>query len=213
MQEFRKRGQEVYGIEPNEIKFKEARREFADNVVQGVYDPEHFRSKDFNTFVLWHVLEHLNSINGTILNIKEQAPIHHKMVVAVPISSSFQARMYGKRWFHYFSPLHITNFSEKGLHDLFSRHGYQLESVTHGDFIANLEGHIFSLFNILGVRHNFAFNFLQRQFTIGFMEVMLFMLVGILSFVIMPGAFFLTVWEMAVKNSGCPVFIYGIRRN
>ncbi|MCH7675856.1 methyltransferase domain-containing protein, partial [candidate division KSB1 bacterium] len=73
MQEFRKRGQEVYGIEPNEIKFNEARREFADNVVQGVYDPAHFRSKEFDTVVFWHVLEHLNSINESILSVKEHA--------------------------------------------------------------------------------------------------------------------------------------------
>lgn len=120
--------------------------------------------------------------------------------MALPISSSFHARMYGRRWFHYFAPAHITQFTNGGLQDLFSRYGYQLESVTHTDFSANLEGHIISLCNVMGVRHNFAFNFLQRQIVTGAKETMFFVVIAFLVAAIMPLAFFLTVLEMAFKK-------------
>lgn len=201
-------GYTPYGIEPNATKCADAKKKFKDTVVCDILKPGHFGNLSFDLLILWHVLEHLENFDNLFACLKGYGAVRHKIVIALPVVSSLQWKLYGTKWFHAFSPLHATLFSEIGIRALFKHHGYTLDSVSHLDFISNFEGHVISLCNAMGIKQNFAFNFIQRQSQASLPRVFLFALNCLLIFLVFPVAFILTAFELCLSNSGCPIYIF-----
>jgi hypothetical protein len=72
------------------------------------------------------VLEHLHQLEESILKIKALMAKEAILVVAVPNSSSFDARYYRQYWAAYDVPRHLYHFSQDTLAKLLGKHGLKI---------------------------------------------------------------------------------------
>jgi 2-polyprenyl-3-methyl-5-hydroxy-6-metoxy-1,4-benzoquinol methylase len=75
---------------------------------------------------LWHVLEHVSTINEQLSKIKSLLAKDGILVIAVPMSNSYDANFYGKYWAAYDVPRHLYHFTKETLEQLLSKHGFKL---------------------------------------------------------------------------------------
>ena len=75
---------------------------------------------------MWHVLEHVSTINEQLAKIKNLLTEDGILVIAVPMSNSYDANYYGKFWAAYDVPRHLYHFTKETLEQLLSKHGFNL---------------------------------------------------------------------------------------
>jgi len=75
---------------------------------------------------LWHVLEHISTINEQLTKIKSLLTDDGILVIAIPMSNSYDANYYGKYWAAYDAPRHLYHFTKDTIQQLLSKHGFTL---------------------------------------------------------------------------------------
>ena len=75
---------------------------------------------------MWHVLEHVTRINEQLSQIKKLLAKDGILVIAVPMSNSYDANYYGNFWAAYDVPRHLYHFTKETLEQLLSKHGFHL---------------------------------------------------------------------------------------
>jgi 2-polyprenyl-3-methyl-5-hydroxy-6-metoxy-1,4-benzoquinol methylase/rRNA maturation protein Nop10 len=84
------------------------------------------KDKKAEVITLWHVLEHISTINEQLAKIKLLLKEDGILVIAVPMSNSYDAVYYGKYWAAYDVPRHLYHFTKETLEQLLSKHGFKL---------------------------------------------------------------------------------------
>ncbi|MFC7356160.1 class I SAM-dependent methyltransferase [Jejudonia soesokkakensis] len=110
-------GWEIYGIEPSPKA-----RELAKN--KNVFLSKEFGElpdKKFDVITLWHVLEHLPSLDEEIKKIESFLKPSGILIIAVPNYKSYDAKFYKKHWAAYDVPRHLWHFSQQSMKLLFSK--------------------------------------------------------------------------------------------
>lgn len=121
----KKRGWSVQGIEPN----PDAREMAVKNYGLSVFDEPGLTSLDsdqFDVITLWHVLEHVFSLEESILNLKRLLKNDGLLVIAVPNAASKDASIYGKYWAAYDVPRHLYHFTPLTLTKLLNRYSIEV---------------------------------------------------------------------------------------
>jgi 2-polyprenyl-3-methyl-5-hydroxy-6-metoxy-1,4-benzoquinol methylase len=75
---------------------------------------------------MWHVLEHVHDVNGTIQELKRVIKENGKLVVAVPNHEAYDAKFYGSFWAAYDVPRHLHHFTPYTIKTLMEKHGLKL---------------------------------------------------------------------------------------
>jgi len=75
---------------------------------------------------MWHVLEHVTRINEQLSQIKKLLAKDGILVIAVPMSNSYDANYYGNYWAAYDVPRHLYHFTKETLEQLLLKHGFRL---------------------------------------------------------------------------------------
>jgi len=119
----RKKGMEVKGVEPNE-KAREFARKNHSLCVLGSLDEVKKTTEKFDCISLWHVFEHLPSLDQTLNDVASILENGGVVIIAVPNSESWDARHYQKFWAAYDLPRHLYHFSEITLKRLVENHGF-----------------------------------------------------------------------------------------
>lgn len=125
----RKHGLKVTGMEPTRV----ARMQAIDNNHLDVKENlEEVRSegKSYHCITLWHVLEHIHDLNGTLAMIGGMLAPEGVVVVAVPNSNSWDAQHYGKYWAAYDVPRHLYHFTQETMERLVRRNGFKIISTS-----------------------------------------------------------------------------------
>lgn len=78
----------------------------------------------FDVITLWHVMEHLESLNDTWDRLHQLLNDKGTLIVAVPNCSSYDAEHYGADWAAYDVPRHLWHFTPGTIQPLASRHGF-----------------------------------------------------------------------------------------
>lgn len=81
--------------------------------------------------VFWHSLEHLRSPGRAIDHAAEHLRPGGLLVVALPNTSSLQARVFGDRWFHLDLPRHLVHLSADTLTERLGSLGLTVSKVSH----------------------------------------------------------------------------------
>lgn len=87
-----------------------------------------FEPQSFDVITLWHVLEHLQSLNDTWQRLHTLLDDKGVLVVAVPNAASFDAHYYGSQWAAYDVPRHLWHFTPSTMQCFGAKHGFILQS-------------------------------------------------------------------------------------
>jgi SAM-dependent methyltransferase len=118
----KKAGWQVAGLEPNDL----ARQDAAGRVGQPIQEPSALGTLapgSFDVVTLWHVLEHVHTLNETLEQLIRVLKPGGKLLIAVPNVESLDAQHYGPDWAAYDVPRHLYHFSPATMRELLGRHG------------------------------------------------------------------------------------------
>ena len=205
LKELKGKGYEPYGVEISDHAAWHARHKVGAQVHIGDLGNAPFPQNAFEAVIFWHSLEHIRDP----LSALDQAKGLHKkdglLVIAVPNSDSFQAKLSGSNWFHLDIPRHYFHFGTTSLRKLLKDKGFRIVQMDHFSFEQNPYGWLQSLYNILGFRFNFLYNWLKSRSARStplrrhpFQSLGIFLLMPLL----LPAALLLTVLEAAAKRGG-----------
>ena len=82
----------------------------------------------YDIIMLWHVLEHIPDIGGTIITLRKQLKKDGAIIVAVPNRDSFDSKVYMKHWAAWDVPRHLYHFNHKSLVNFMKNKGFSLVS-------------------------------------------------------------------------------------
>jgi len=118
-------GYNTKGIEPSELARKQAIKNFNLSVSENT-NLDQFEENQFNSISMWHVLEHVPSINKTIEELNRILSEKGKVIIAVPNHKSWDANYYKEFWAGWDVPIHLWHFSKLSIEKLFLNHNFKL---------------------------------------------------------------------------------------
>jgi SAM-dependent methyltransferase len=84
--------------------------------------------KKLDAITLWHVLEHVTDLDGTLKFFKAELKPGGVLVIAVPNYTSADAKHYKEFWAAYDVPRHLYHFELGSISKLLSKHGFKLDT-------------------------------------------------------------------------------------
>ncbi len=118
---------ETKGVEPSEIARNQAIKNHKLDVEEST-DLSKLEG-EFDIITMWHVLEHVPSLNETLVQFNQLLSKKGKIIIAVPNLESYDAKYYKEYWAAYDLPIHLYHFSKKSICTLFEKHGFSLRKT------------------------------------------------------------------------------------
>jgi 2-polyprenyl-3-methyl-5-hydroxy-6-metoxy-1,4-benzoquinol methylase len=117
-------GHKAVGVEPSAQARKQA---LTINQVELKESIEQLNtSQKFDAITLWHVLEHIHDLNGTLEKLQQKLTGHGTLLVAVPNVDAYDADVYGGAWAAWDVPRHLYHFKSGSFKILMERHGFSI---------------------------------------------------------------------------------------
>ncbi len=160
MREF---GYEAHGLELNETAARHARDILKLEVVTGDFLTSPHESNRYNAVLFGHTLEHFANPVAVIARAYELLKPGGILWIAVPNYGSWQARLFGRFWFHADVPRHYFHFTIKSLDAILQRHHFRVVQLDHYNFEQNPYGLLQSIFNAAGFRFNLLYSLLKSS--------------------------------------------------
>lgn len=117
-------GWQVTGMEPDPdaraVAIEKLKADIKPNLnLLGDYQP-------FDIITLWHVLEHIHSLNESVQLLHQLLTKKGTILIAVPNSDSYDANYFKQHWAAYDVPRHLYHFTPSTIEPLFNKHGFTL---------------------------------------------------------------------------------------
>jgi SAM-dependent methyltransferase len=125
MRELRTRGFQPFGVEPSALAADFARRTHGLTVWDGDVHAVPDSAAPFDLITLWHVLEHIHDLQGSLQRLRELLSENGTLAIAVPNPLSSDARAYGAQWVAWDTPRHLYHFEPPVMIDLLTRAGFK----------------------------------------------------------------------------------------
>jgi 2-polyprenyl-3-methyl-5-hydroxy-6-metoxy-1,4-benzoquinol methylase len=122
-----KAGWQVAGLEPNDTARKLAEQNTGQPINPG--DLSQFETASFDAITLWHVLEHVHDLNGTLKQLTRLLKPDGVLVIAVPNAESPDAQYYREQWAAFDVPRHLYHFTAPTITRLLRKHHLQLRQT------------------------------------------------------------------------------------
>lgn len=198
------------GYEPHGVEFSDTAAWRARYVLKLPVTTEDFtqspREMDrYNAVIFWHSLEHFSNPVAAVSRAYQALKPGGMLVVAVPNYGSWQARAFGRAWFHLDVPRHYFHFSARALEAVLVRHRFRIVQLDHFSFEQNPYGILQSFYNALGLRFNLLYSLLKdgsartdTALHYPFQTAAVILLLPVL----LPVSLILTVLEAALRSGG-----------
>ncbi|UOR04859.1 class I SAM-dependent methyltransferase [Hymenobacter aerilatus] len=121
-------GWQVHGLEPN----PRAREEAIGRVGANVGTPEDLSKLpvgSFDAITLWHVLEHVHTLNETLRQLIQLLKPEGVLILAVPNVESLDAQHYRQDWAAYDVPRHLYHFAPNTMRQLLKKYKMQVRET------------------------------------------------------------------------------------
>ena len=128
LHEMKLNGWDVSGIEPDPGAAKKA-MELTASDVKAPSALDSFEPASFDAITLWHVLEHVHTLNETLKKLKLALKPGGFLFIAVPNYTSHDASYYQQYWAAYDVPRHLYHFSPAAMKTLVSSHGLTMTTI------------------------------------------------------------------------------------
>ena len=122
----KKDGWNVRGVEPNDKAREQAKESAGTTIARSLSE---LADEKFNVITLWHVLEHIHTLNETINQLISHLTEDGVLVIAVPNADSHDAKQYKADWAAYDVPRHLYHFTQPTMKRFLKKHKMQLEEV------------------------------------------------------------------------------------
>lgn len=129
LDEARRAGFEVQGIEPAGDVARRCAQRFAVPVFAGVMEDAPLSAGGFDVVCAWHALEHIADPATELARVRDALRPGGQLVVEVPNIDSVAARREGEAWFHLDLPRHVGHYGPRSLGRLLERAGFTVERV------------------------------------------------------------------------------------
>jgi SAM-dependent methyltransferase len=131
--------------------------------------------------VIWHVLEHLRDPPAALRAAGEALVPGGLLFVAVPNAASWQARFFGRHWFHLDVPRHLHFLTLEGLGPVLRANGFSVERTGTFQLSQSLFGFVQSVLNaVFPSRPNRLYRLMrQAPGAAGVLELALWSLVAL----------------------------------
>ncbi|MDO7873125.1 class I SAM-dependent methyltransferase [Hymenobacter sp. ASUV-10] len=120
-------GWQVAGLEPNARAREEASQRLGQPV--GQESLASFEAGSFDAITLWHVLEHVHTLNETLTQLVTLLKPDGVLLIAVPNAESLDAQHYREHWAAYDVPRHLYHFVPKTMTQLLKKHKMVVEKT------------------------------------------------------------------------------------
>lgn len=151
LEAFKRQGAKVVGIERDEFPDR------PEYVHVGSLNDAEFDSQKFDLVVIWHVLEHLESMQETLDQVAERLSENGVIAIAIPNFGSWQSLFFRDAWFHLDLPRHVLHIEVKQLVNALLARNLEVVRINHFDPVQNLYGFIQSAMNLLKPDRNNAY--------------------------------------------------------
>jgi SAM-dependent methyltransferase len=133
VEQARAAGFEAWGLEAAERAVEIAHRGGNPWVMEGDESTLTAQSEDerFDVITLFHVLEHVAEPFKYLRRVQKLLRKPGHLVVQVPNRSSWQARVFGPRWYGLDCPRHLCNYSAYSVLYLLGRAGFRIQRVRY----------------------------------------------------------------------------------
>lgn len=128
LDEARKRGWRVTGIEPSEFASTYARQELGLDVRTGDLFAAELDDDGFDAVVMADVIEHLPEPGAALDRVASALAVGGTLALALPDAGSRLARTMGRRWWSVI-PTHVHYFTRSSISRLLESRGYRVLSV------------------------------------------------------------------------------------
>lgn len=122
-------GWKVCGVEVDEVASKIGRELHDLQIFTGDIDQIHFPDNSFDAVTLWDVLEHIPDPKDQLIEISRILKPEGILVLRLPNSDSWDAKLFGKNWAGYDSPRHFYVFNLSVLEKLLFQTGFSIVNV------------------------------------------------------------------------------------
>jgi SAM-dependent methyltransferase len=156
-------GYEAHGIELSETAAWHARNALKLEVATGDFLTSPHERGRYNAVIFWHTLEHFPNPSAVLGRAQELLKPGGLLAIAVPNYDSWQAKVFGRWWFHIDAPRHYFHFGPKALEAMLARHRFRVVQLDHFSFEQNPYGLLQSLYNALGLRFNLLYSLLKDR--------------------------------------------------
>ena len=92
-------------------------------------DLQLFEKAQFGVITLWHVLEHVHSLQETIAQFHRILSAEGVLIIAVPNCKALDAQEYKSYWAAYDVPRHLYHFSREVMALLMEKNGFKIDSI------------------------------------------------------------------------------------
>jgi 2-polyprenyl-3-methyl-5-hydroxy-6-metoxy-1,4-benzoquinol methylase len=146
------KGWNVTGIEPSSIAAEIAREKFGIKVLssESIHKLE---NRQFDVITLWHVLEHIDSLEDMMISFQCLLKEQGKLIVALPNINSYDASKYKNHWAAYDVPRHRWHFSPETFANLALKYGFSIKKIISMPF----DVFYISILSEKYQKHRFAF--------------------------------------------------------
>lgn len=106
-------------------------------------------SDPFHALVSIHVMEHIDEPDQVLGQVVTHLQPGARFLIEVPNTRSWQGRLFGEKWLHRETALHVHHFSSKSLRSLLERNGLHVDHESHYSFEHGLLGWVQSIYNVV----------------------------------------------------------------
>ena len=118
-------GFKTRGVEPSKAARDQAIKNYNLSVSENT-DLSEYKSSEFDSISMWHVLEHMPNLNSALNEANRILKAKGKLVIAVPNHKSWDASYYKTHWAAWDVPIHLWHFSKTTLERLLRSHNFTL---------------------------------------------------------------------------------------
>ncbi len=126
LNEMRRRGWAVFGLEPNRRASEYARDRFGVDVFQGTLEEFEAPSEGFDLICLWNVLEHLPTPAKDLKRMEQMLKRGGLLVMSIPNLESLDRKLFGESWIGWELPRHLYLFPRHALQSFLEKNGMEI---------------------------------------------------------------------------------------
>jgi len=126
-------------------------------------DTDELQGQQFDCITLWHSLEHMTEPGKMLKQIKALLKQDGKVIIAIPDSDGWQAKLFGRYWLHLDVPRHLYHFTHVSVSEGFKCADLFVMRTWHQEFEYDLLGWSQSLLNSIFPTPNVFFSWLTKK--------------------------------------------------